>query len=75
VTQEVAALTYQRYFRVGYANYIMSPNQFDVAVYDTTIRVADDVPGIEFAIVYKVKGKEYWDNNYGANYVLNKITY
>ncbi|MFD2564024.1 MULTISPECIES: hypothetical protein [Aquimarina] len=74
-TKNTIPLSYQRYFRVGYAHYIMSPNQFDVDIYSATIRVPDEVKSIEFAIVYKVNGQEYWDNNYGNNYTLNKITY
>ncbi|MBW1294728.1 carbohydrate-binding protein [Aquimarina litoralis] len=75
VTKNTVPMSYQRYFRVGYAHYIMSPNQFDVDVYDTLIRVHDEVQSIEFAIVYKVNGEEYWDNNYGNNYTLDKIFY
>ncbi|WP_299219448.1 carbohydrate-binding protein [uncultured Aquimarina sp.] len=75
VTKNTVPLAYQRYFRVGYAHYIMSPNQFDVDVYDTSIRVAEDVQSIDFAIVYKIDGQEYWDNNYGSNYTLSKIIY
>ncbi|WP_405208346.1 hypothetical protein [Aquimarina sp. LLG6339-5] len=75
ITKSIAPLTYQRYFRVGYAHYIMSPNQFDVDIYNTSIRVPDDVQSIEFAVVYKVNGEEYWDNNYGNNYTLNKVNY
>ncbi|WP_299312392.1 carbohydrate-binding protein [uncultured Aquimarina sp.] len=74
-TKTTIPLTYQRYFRVGYAHYIMSPNQFDVDIYDTSIRVSEDVQSIDFAIVYKVDGQEYWDNNYGRNYTLSKVIY
>ncbi|WP_299603667.1 carbohydrate-binding protein [uncultured Aquimarina sp.] len=74
-TKNTVQMSYQRYFRVGYAHYIMSPNQHDVDIYDTLIRVPDEVDSIEFAVVYKVNGEEYWDNNYGNNYTLSKITY
>lgn len=72
ITTETAALSYQRYFRVGYAEYIQSPNQYDVDKWATSIRVNADVTTIEYAIVYKVDGQEYWDNNFGKNYVINK---
>ncbi|SEL22167.1 Carbohydrate/starch-binding module (family 21) [Aquimarina amphilecti] len=75
VTKNTVPLTYQRYFRVGYAHYIMSPNQFDVDIYSTSIRVSEEVQAIEFAVIYKVNGQEYWDNNYGNNYTLNKVNY
>lgn len=31
-----------------------------------------DQPSLEFAVKYLVNGKTYWDNNNGANYVLDK---
>ncbi|MHA7055927.1 hypothetical protein ACWGOQ_0001810 [Aquimarina sp. M1] len=74
-TKNTVLLSYQRYFRVGYAHYVMSPNQFDVDVYTATIRVPDEIQSIDFAVVYKVNGQEYWDNNYGNNYTLNSVIY
>lgn len=74
-TYKTAMLSYQRYYRVGYANYILSPNQFDASVYETSVWVDSSVEAIEFALVYKSEGVEYWDNNYGSNYVLQKSTH
>ena len=65
-------LTYYRYFRVGYAEYIMSPNQYDVDKYETSVRFDQDIAEIEYALVLTINGKEYWDNNYDNNYkVIN----
>ncbi len=75
VTTKRASLSYQRYFRVGYAHYIQSPNQFDIDKWETSVQVDPSVNSIEYAIVYKTGGEEYWDNNFGKNYVINKITY
>ena len=75
LTTQTAALSYQRYFRVGYAHYIQSPNQFDIDKWETTVRVDQEVSTIEYAVVYRVGDQEYWDNNYGNNYVIQKVTY
>ncbi|MBQ4818754.1 carbohydrate-binding protein [Aquimarina sp. MMG016] len=75
VTTERASLSYQRYFRVGYSNYILSPNEFDIDKWETSVRVNPDVNSIEYAVVYTVGDQEYWDNNYGNNYTINKLTY
>ncbi len=71
-TTQRAPLSYQRYFRVGYAHYIQSPNQFDIDKWETSVHIDPAVSSIEYAVVYKVNGKEYWDNNYGKNYTINK---
>ncbi|GAA4273888.1 hypothetical protein U6A24_01890 [Aquimarina gracilis] len=74
-TTQKALLSYQRYFRVGYSNYIISPNQFDIDKWETSVQVDPNANSIEYAVVYRTAGQEYWDNNYGNNYVINKITY
>ncbi|MEW7288943.1 hypothetical protein [Aquimarina sp. 2304DJ70-9] len=71
-TSQMASLSYQRYFRVGYAHYIQSPNQFDIDKWETSVHVDPNVTSIEYAVVYKTDGEEYWDNNYGKNYTINK---
>ncbi len=71
VTTQRALLNYQRYFRVGYAHYIQSPNQFDIDKWETSVQVDRSVTSIEYAVVYKTAGQEYWDNNYGRNYTVN----
>ncbi len=70
-TTQRTSLSYQRYFRVGYAHYIQSPNQFDIDKWETSVQVGSNVNSIQYAIVYKVNGQEYWDNNYGRNYIIN----
>lgn len=74
-TTNRVSLSYQRYFRVGYAHYIQSPNQFDIDKWETSVRLDPDISSVEYAIVYKVNGQEYWDNNYGKNYIINNSTY
>ncbi len=70
-TTQRTSLSYQRYFRVGYAHYIQSPNQFDIDKWETSVQVGPNVNAIEYAVVYKVNGQEYWDNNFGGNYTIN----
>ncbi len=74
-TTQTASLSYQRYFRVGYADYIQSPNQFDIDKWETSVNVGPGVNSIQYAVVYKVAGQEYWDNNFGKNYTINKVVY
>ncbi len=72
VTTKRAALSYQRYFRVGYAHYIQSPNQFDIDKWETSVSVDSNIDTIEYAVVYTVNDQEYWDNNHGKNYTITK---
>lgn len=71
-TTQRVSLSYQRYFRVGYSNYILSPNQFDIDKWETSISFDSSVQNIEYAVVYRVGDQEYWDNNYGKNYKISK---
>ena len=37
-----------------------------------SIEIPSTVEKVEYAVVYKVNGVEYWDNNYGKNYISKK---
>lgn len=74
-TEQRNQLNYYRYFRVGYSEYIISPNQYDIDKYGTSIRFTTNVDKVEFAVVYTVNGQEYWDNNYENNYTLHSVAY
>ncbi|MFD0861039.1 hypothetical protein ACFQ1M_02365 [Sungkyunkwania multivorans] len=65
-------LDFQQYYRVGYYNYLYSPNAFDVERWSGRLRydTTNDPREIEFAVAYTVNGTTYWDSNYGQNYKL-----
>lgn len=35
------------------------------------IKVSSSAKQVQFAVLYEVNGTEYWDNNFGSNYVVN----
>lgn len=74
-TTNRAPLSYQRYFRVGYAQYLLSPNVFDVEKWATSVGVPEGTESIQFAVVYTVNGVEHWDNNHGKNHVFSKLVF
>jgi hypothetical protein len=38
----------------------------------SSISMDPSVSKIEYAVVYKVNGTQYWDNNFGKNYIVYK---
>ncbi|MDH7445440.1 carbohydrate-binding protein [Aquimarina sp. 2201CG14-23] len=67
------SLDYNPYWYSGYQQAIVSPNvnnleRWSGYVYD----VPADITEIVYAVVYKVNGETYWDNNYGKNYTVRK---
>lgn len=53
----------------GYGKRIDSPNSFGTEFWTNfSIQLDSSVEQLEYAIVYKVNGQEYWDNNFGQNY-------
>lgn len=70
-TQGTFPLIYTNSWRIGYSYGIQSPNRFDVERWTGSIRVPNTVNAVEYAVVYRVNGEEYWDNNYGKNYLVS----
>ena len=64
-------LSFVGYWYNGYNAVLISPNDFGIERWDAGIRLDKSINQIEFALVYKVNGQEYWDNNYGKNYTLH----
>ena len=71
-TTAVKFLEYTKYFRVGYAQYLISPNKNGIEKWEAPIFVDETINVLEFVIRYEVDGQEYWDNNFGKNYKLRK---
>ncbi|SEL22135.1 Carbohydrate/starch-binding module (family 21) [Aquimarina amphilecti] len=70
-TQKYLPLIYRQFWSNGPFYTIQSPNNFGIERWQgyTLLSASDDQ--LEYAIVYRVNGKEYWDNNYGENYMVN----
>ncbi|MBQ4818752.1 carbohydrate-binding protein [Aquimarina sp. MMG016] len=71
-TQNYFTLNYRRYWSNGPFFYIQSPNQFDIERWSGSVQVDKSANTVEYVVVYKVNGQEYWDNNYGKNHVVSK---
>lgn len=69
-TVHTAPLSFAPYLTVGAAQMISSPNVHGMERWLANINVPSTVNKIEYAVVYKVSGTEYWDNNFGKNYTV-----
>ncbi len=69
---KTAALQYTPYLTVGAAQVISSPNKFGIERWFAYLDVPSTVNNIQYAVVYKVNGVEYWDNNFGKNFIAIK---
>ncbi len=76
-TNQVVPLGYQSSYAVGGYNYQSGVNAYGVERWGTSVAIAvpATVQNIEYAVVYKVNGVEYWDNNFGQNYKPTKVVY
>ncbi len=74
-TQGYFQLDFRRYWFNGPSFYIQSPNQFDVERWSGGIMIDKSANMVEYVVVYKVNGQEYWDNNYGKNHTVSKQVY
>ncbi|MEW7288941.1 hypothetical protein [Aquimarina sp. 2304DJ70-9] len=70
-TQNYFTLNFQRYWTSGPFFFIQSPNQFDIERWSGNVRFDKSLNTVEYVVVYKVNGQEYWDNNYGKNHKLS----
>ncbi|GAA4276876.1 carbohydrate-binding protein [Aquimarina mytili] len=55
----------------GYQYVLISPNQFNIERWTGSVILDASINSVEYAVVYKVNGQEYWDNNYGRNFTVN----
>ncbi len=69
-TSHVKPLSYSSRQTVGAQQSVASPNAFGVEFWASfsQITVPSGVQELQYALVYKVNGVEYWDNNFGQNY-------
>ncbi len=74
-TQDYFSLTYRAFWNNGPLFLVQSPNNFGVERWTGNVQVDKAANTVEFAVVYKVNGQEYWDNNYGKNYTVAKRFY
>jgi hypothetical protein len=70
VTSHTTSLNFVPYFTVGAAQVISSPNKWGMERWLTNISLPSNVTKIEYAVKYKVNGTDYWDNNFGHNFVV-----
>ncbi|WP_299894864.1 carbohydrate-binding protein [uncultured Aquimarina sp.] len=67
-TQEYLPLTYRQFWSNGPLFTVQSPNNFGIERWQGYAALDPSINEVEYAVVYKVNGNEYWDNNYGNNY-------
>ncbi len=70
-TKQYLQLEFTPRYYSGYAYVLISPNQFNIERWTGSVIVDSLLDEIEYVVVYKVNGEEYWDNNYGKNYIVN----
>ncbi|MEW7288942.1 hypothetical protein [Aquimarina sp. 2304DJ70-9] len=70
-TTQYLSLSFTPRWYSGYQYVLISPNQFNVERWTGSVVLDASVNSVEYAVVYKVNGQEYWDNNYGRNYIVN----
>ena len=68
-TKNYKLLTYSPNLNSGPLLNIFSPNSYDVERWRGVVDFDTSVKKIEYAVVYRVNNQEFWDNNYGKNYV------
>lgn len=66
---------FKTFYSNGYNYAIPNPNPYGIERWSTYVDLDGSVEEVEYAVVYKVNGQEYWDNNYTNNYTTKKITY
>jgi len=71
-TKQYLLLTYRSIWKSGRLLSINSPNQFGIERWSGFVGLDKSLNEVEYAVVYRVNGQEYWDNNYGKNYKLSK---
>lgn len=74
-TNKQFKLNFQKYYVIGNGVSLVNPNQFGIERWAAYIPINPTIKKLEYAVVYKVNGKEFWDNNYGRNYILNQTRY
>lgn len=72
-TVKYAPLTYANTYAFGGANYSINSAERNFEKWMVTITPNTAVNTIKYAIRYKVNGVEYWDNNYGRNYIIKRL--
>lgn len=71
-TVKTAPLNFTPTLTVGARQWLTSPNRFGMERWIANIDIPNTVDAVKFAVVYKVNGLEYWDNNYEQNYTVVK---
>lgn len=71
-TVKTAPLNFTPTLTVGARQWLTSPNRFGMERWIANIDIPNTVDAVKFAVVYKVNGVEYWDNNYEQNYTVVK---
>ncbi len=71
-TVKYAPMSYANTYGYGGVNFWVSPNSRDFEKWSVSAPTEVAATKVIYAIRYKVNGVEYWDNNYGKNYTLNR---
>lgn len=53
------------------ANFISSGGTDSAAQWAANLKISDSTKQVQFSVLYDVNGTQYWDNNFGSNYVVN----
>lgn len=68
---KVADARFEKYYSYGYTS-VESPNDQGIENWTFRVTIPERIQSVEFAVVYSVNGQEFWDNNFGQNYLVQK---
>jgi carbohydrate/starch-binding protein with CBM21 domain len=71
-TTQTKSLSFESAYTFGYTT-IFSPNAYGVEIWKADVFVGENVNRIEYAVSYTADGQTYWDNNFGNNYVVERV--
>ncbi len=72
-TVSYANFNYANTYGFGGSNYSLNPSSKNFEKWSVLVTLPVAATTVKYAIRYKVNGAEYWDNNYGKNYIQKRI--
>ena len=72
-TVSYSNLNYANTYGFGGSNYSLNPSSKNFEKWSVMVTLPSAATAVTYAIRYRVNGLEYWDNNYGKNYIKIRL--
>lgn len=72
-TVNYANFNFANTYGFGGSNYSLNPTSKNFEKWTVMVSLPTAATTVKYAIRYKVNGTEYWDNNFGKNYLIRRI--